>query len=377
VPVDFGDAPDEAEFRARLRAWLVDHNPHLGASSTSDEYWEGQPAWHQALYDGGFFGASWPKRIGGHELPSVYDVIVDEELADAGAPPRPSLGYLVHGILEHADEDIQTRFLPGIINGRERWCQGFSEPDAGSDLASLRTRADRDGDHYVITGHKVWTSYSDLADWCLVLTRTDHEVAKHKGISAFVVRMDSPGIEQRPLKMINGITREFGEVIFDEVRVPATDMVGNPGDGWRLAMTVVSHEREPHELGYAARYAKTARQLTEQVQQDPGAYDDEQRRDLAWAIVEAGMLQRHVSRRLSDRLDGLTHGPEGSIDKLLMTQVEQAVGHAALAIGGAGNDGGDDTALKVYLYSRAQSVMGGTSQIQRNLVATRILGLPS
>ena len=377
MTVDFGDAPAEAKFRSRLRAWLADHNPKLGSSSTSDEYWEAQPAWHQALYDGGFFGASWPKRIGGHELPSVYDVIVDEELADAGAPPRPSLGYLVHGILEHANDDIQARFLPGIINGRERWCQGFSEPDAGSDLASLRTRADLDGDHYVITGHKVWTSYSDLADWCLVLARTDHEVAKHKGISAFVVRMDSPGLEQRPLKMINGVTREFGEVIFDGVRVPAADMVGNPGDGWRLAMTVVSHEREPHELGYAARYAKTAHQLVEHVRGAPDAYDDEQRRDLAWAVVEARMLQRHVSRRLSDRLDGITHGPEGSIDKLLMTEVEQALGHAALAIGRAGHDGGDATMLRVYLYSRAQSVMGGTSQIQRNLIATRILGLPS
>ena len=136
--------------------------------------------------------------IGGQGLPSVYDVIVDDELAAAGAPPRPSLGYLVEGILEHADDDVQARFLPGIVNGRDRWCQGFSEPDAGSDLASLRTRADRDGDEYVITGHKVWTSYSDDAEWCLVLARTDHEVARHKGISAFALPMRQPGVEQRP-----------------------------------------------------------------------------------------------------------------------------------------------------------------------------------
>ena len=136
----------------------ADNNPGLGASSTSDDYWHGQAAWHHALYDAGFFGLSWPKDIGGHELPSVYDVILDDELAAAGAPPRPSLGYLVQGILEHGNDDIRQRFLPGIVNGRERWCQGFSEPDAGSDLASLRTRAERDGDEYVITGHKVWTS---------------------------------------------------------------------------------------------------------------------------------------------------------------------------------------------------------------------------
>ena len=124
-------------------------------------------AWHRSLYDAGFFGMSWPKAIGGQELPTVYEVIVDEELAAAGAPPRPSLGYLVQGILEHGSDEIKRRFLPGIVNGRDRWCQGFSEPDAGSDLASLRTRADRDGDDFVITGHKVWTSYSDEAEWCL------------------------------------------------------------------------------------------------------------------------------------------------------------------------------------------------------------------
>ena len=320
---------------------------------------------------------SWPTDIGGQGLPSVYDVIVDDELAAAGAPPRPSLGYLVQGILEHGNDDIQRRFLPGIVDGSERWCQGFSEPDAGSDLASLRTRADRDGDEFVLTGHKVWTSYSDDADWCLVLARTDHDVPKHKGISAFAVPMRQPGIEQRPLKMINGITKEFGEVIFDEARVPAANMIGEPGEGWALAMTVVSHEREPGELGFVARYRKLVKQLTAQVRDEPTQFRPEQVRDLGWAIVESEMLRLHVSRRLSDRLDGIEHGPEGSVDKLLMTQVEQAVGHAALSVGGTGHAGGDDTWLKVYLYSRAQSVMGGTSQIQRNLIARRILGLPT
>jgi alkylation response protein AidB-like acyl-CoA dehydrogenase len=375
--MNYGDSPAEAEFRQRLRAWLKDNNPGLPASSTDDDYWRGQAAWHHSLYDAGFFGLSWPKEIGGQALPSVYDVIVDEELAAAGTPPRPSLGYLVQGILEHANDDIKRRFLPGIVNGRDRWCQGFSEPDAGSDLASLRTRADRDGDDFVLTGHKVWTSYSDDADWCLLLARTDHDVPKHKGLSAFAVPMRQPGIEQRPLKMINGITKEFGEVILDGARVPAANMIGNPGDGWRLAMTVVSHEREPGELGYVARYKKLVKDLTSQVQRDPERYGPDQVDDLGWAIVEAEMLRLHVCRRLSDRLDGISHGPEGSVDKLLMTWTEQTVGHAALGIGGAGHGGTDDTGLKVYLYSRAQSVMGGTSQIQRNLIATRILGLPT
>jgi len=395
--MDFGDSPEEASFRARLRAWLRDNNPGLPASSTSDDYWAGQAAWHQALYDAGFFGLSWPTDIGGHGLPTVFETIVDDELAAAGAPPRPSLGYLVQGILEHGNEDIRRRFLPGIVNGRDRWCQGFSEPDAGSDLASLRTRAERVDGEYVISGHKVWTSYSDVADWCLVLARTDHDVPvvndadpapvdlersqhrprRHKGISAFAVPMRQPGIEQRPLRMINGITTEFGEVLFDGARVPAANMIGNPGDGWRLAMTVVSHEREPGELGYVARYRKLAKELADEVRRDPGRFGPEQVRDLGWAMVEAEVLRLHVCRRLSDRLDGITHGPDGSVDKLLMTAVEQAVGHAALAVGGAAHGPGDDTWLKTYLYSRAQSVMGGTSQIQRNLVATRILDLPT
>ena len=167
--MDFGDSPDEAAFRSQLREWLRENNPGLPASSTSDDYWAGAAQWHQSLYDAGFFAMSWPKDIGGHELPTVYEVILDEELAAAGAPPRPSLGYLVQGILEHGNDDIRRRFLPGIVNGRDRWCQGFSEPDAGSDLASLRTRAERDCDEWVISGHKVWTSYSDVADRPLCL----------------------------------------------------------------------------------------------------------------------------------------------------------------------------------------------------------------
>ncbi len=266
--MDYGDSPDEAGFRRRLRAWLGEHNPGLPPSSTDDAYWVGQAAWHRSLYDGGFFGATWPREIGGLGLPSVYDVIVDEELAAAGAPPRPSLGYLVEGIVEHGSPQVRARFLPGIISGSDRWCQGFSEPGAGSDLASLRTRAVREGDDFVITGHKVWTSYSDDADWCLLLARTDDDVVRHKGISAFALPMRQAGVEQRPLRMINGITKEFGEVLFDGARVPAANMIGQPGEGWPLAMTIVSHEREPHELGFAGRYLKQVQELVAEVDPD-------------------------------------------------------------------------------------------------------------
>ncbi|MFZ0831796.1 MAG: acyl-CoA dehydrogenase family protein [Mycobacterium sp.] len=360
--MDFRDSPEEGAFRERLRAWL---SGQAGAFATSgDDYWARQGEWHQALYSAGFFGLSWPKKFGGQELPPVYDVIVDEELALAGASPRPSLGYLVVGLGEHGGEELQQRFLPGMINGTERWCQGFSEPGAGSDLASLRTKATRDGDNYAIDGHKIWTSYSDVADWCLLLARTDPEAPRHKGISAFIVSMHQPGITQRPLQMINGVTTEFGQVEFDGAIVPADQMVGAPGEGWRLAMTVVSHEREPSTLGYSARYGKLVRQMAQRV-------DGDMPDELVWAAVESEMLRLHVRRRLSEQLDGLSHGPDGSLDKLLMTWTEQSVGHAALAVGGTR----DPELLSAYLYSRAQSVMGGTSQIQKNIIASRILGL--
>jgi alkylation response protein AidB-like acyl-CoA dehydrogenase len=376
--MDLRDSPAEAEFRERFRTWLADNNPGLPVSSTDDEYWARQAEWHTALYDAGFFGLSWPSRFGGHDLPAVFDVILDDELAAAGAPPRPSLGYLVQGITTHGSDAIQERFLPGLISGRERWCQGFSEPDAGSDLAALRTTATRDGDDWVIEGHKIWTSYSDVADWCFLLARTDATVPKHKGISAFAVSMHQPGIEQRPLRMINGITTEFGQVVFDGARVAAANMIGEPGEGWRVAMTIVSHEREPGELGYVARYAKLVTELEQTVRANPSAFRSDQREAVAWAYVQAEMLRLHVRRRLSERLDHVDHGPGGSIDKLLMTWVEQTVGAAALAVAGsrAVTDAAD-VALKVYLYSRAQSVMGGTSQIQKNIIATRILGLPA
>jgi len=376
--MEYRDSPAEAEFRSRLRAWLASNNPGLPASSTDDEYWARQAEWHTALYDGGFFGLTWPRRYGGHELPTVFDVLLDEELAAAGAPPRPSLGYLVQGISTHGSEEIKDRFLPRLISGKDRWCQGFSEPDAGSDLAALRTTATRDGDDFVIDGRKIWTSYSDVADWCFLLARTDPDVPKHKGLSAFAISMHQPGIEQRPLKMINGVTKEFGQVTFDGARVPANNMIGKPGEGWRVAMTIVSHEREPGELGYVARYAKTVTSLERTVRADPGAFRADQLEAVAWAHVQVEMLRLHVCRRLSERLDGIDHGPGGSIDKLLMTWVEQAVGAAALSISGprAALDT-EDEALKVYLYSRAQSVMGGTSQIQKNIIATRILGLPN
>ena len=293
--VDFGDSPEEAAFRQRIRAWLSDNNPGLPASSTDDEYWARQAEWHCALFDAGFFALTWPKRIGGHELPPVYEVIVDEELAAAGAPPKPGLGYLIQGITRHGSDEICDRFLPALISGRDRWCQGFSEPDAGSDLASLRTRAVLDGDEYVIDGHKIWTSYSDVADWCLLLARTDPDVAKHKGISAFAVPMHQPGIEQRPLQMINGdhqrvrpgaVRRRAGARRQHDRRAGGGMGAGDDGGEPRARARGARLRGALQQVGEAARGAR-ARTI-------PTRYRPDQIESLGRAYVESEMLRLHV-----------------------------------------------------------------------------------
>jgi alkylation response protein AidB-like acyl-CoA dehydrogenase len=374
--VDYRDSDDEAAFRAALREWLVANNPGGAQSSTDEAYWEKAAAWHRSLYDAGWFGVSYPERFGGRGLPPVYEAIVDSELGWASAPPKPSLGYIVHGMLRHADEDTCQRFLRGMISGRDRWCQGFSEPDAGSDLAGLRTTAVLDGDDYVVHGHKIWTSYSETADWCILLARTDPTVAKHRGISAFALPMRQPGVTQIPLRMINGISNEFGQVILDGARVPAENMIGDPGSGWPFAMTVLNHERSPADLGYTARYGRAVRAL-EDLAASRGVPSSAARHALALAFVHSEVLAMHVMRRLSERLSDIEPGPEGAVDKLLMTTTEQLVGHAAREIGSAPDVSLEDsTWLNMYLYSRAATVMGGTSQIQKNVIATQVLELP-
>jgi alkylation response protein AidB-like acyl-CoA dehydrogenase len=270
--VDIDDTPEEAAFRAEARDWLDAHAiPKGHPDDFSLGLWTGAydeetyvrrcQQWQRTLFDGGWAGITWPKAYGGRGGRPIHQVIFNQEQARYGVSNGAfmiSIGMAGPTILAHGSDEQKDRFLPPMLRGDEMWCQLFSEPDAGSDLASLRTCAVREGDDYVLTGHKVWTSYSDVADWCLVLARTDPDVPRHEGISAFRVSMRQPGVEQRPLKMINGITSEFGEVLFDGARVPASDMIGAPGEGWKLAMTVVSHEREPGELGYGSRTASTA-----------------------------------------------------------------------------------------------------------------------
>jgi alkylation response protein AidB-like acyl-CoA dehydrogenase len=257
------------------------------------------------------------------------------------------------------------------LSGETSWCQGFSEPGAGSDLASLRTLAERDGDDYRLSGQKLWTSGAQFADWCLLLARTDRGAPKHKGITAFAVDMKTPGITVRPMKQAWGGTR-FCEVFFDDARVPASDRIGDEGAGWPLATVVLAYERGPSELGVIATYRAELRRLAAESAGDPVAEEALAR---AYLAVEACRL--HLLESLTKRARGEAPGPGSSVDKLLMLRSEQALGTLTLDAAGSDAVTGEDWEVPSrYLWSRAASVYGGSEQIQRNIIAQRILGLP-
>ncbi len=370
---DAAEPADQAAFRRELRRWLDKHAPRRPAPTRGLERAAFWGEWHRALFAGGWMGVSWPTDVGGRGLAPIFEAIVNDEVGAAGAPPVPHVGFLGRALLHDGTPAQQQRFLRPLLDGTDVWCQGFSEPDAGSDLAALRCRAVRDGDAWVVDGQKVWTSDAAWADWCLLLVRTDPDAPKHRGISALLVDMRSPGIEVRPITQINGDT-EFNEVFFTGVRVPTEQMLGAPGDGWRIAMTTVGYERGPADVGFSSRYARLAAELRSSIAERPT--DPARRRAVAEADVAVAVLRAHVARSLAARGDE-PPGPEGSIDKLLGARVEQLLHHVALDLRPAPPLlGGADAVLGEYLYSRAATIAGGTAQIQRSIVAERLLGLP-
>ena len=375
--LDYRDSVEEAAFRTSLRTWLATHGRRAPAGATDVERATLLGEWHRDLYRGGWMGLSWPVESGGRGLAPIYEAILNEEVGAAGVLPLPHVAYLGRAIMLFGDERQRSVLLQRLLSGEDVWCQGFSEPDAGSDLASLRTRATRrPTGGWVIDGQKVWTSDAPWADLCLVLARTDPEAARHAGISAFVVPMSAPGVDVRPITMSNG-DREFSEVFFDQVVVDDEAIIGRPGDGWSLAMSTVSFERGPADIGFSSRYTALRTELEADARVSGRSTDPETRRVVARAFVITEVLRLHVLRSLSRRIDGTAPGPEGSIDKLLATRTEQELHHIAMGLRGVGPlVGNDPVALREYLYSRAQSIAGGTSQIQRTIVAERVLGLP-
>jgi alkylation response protein AidB-like acyl-CoA dehydrogenase len=373
--MNFNDGPDEAKFRQELREWLEKNAPSKDVAE--DRGLEGNRAkmqWHRQLYSGGWLGLSWPKNYGGRELTPIYDAIVNEEIGAWGVP-MPAIGYLGRAILEYGTDDQREEFLPPMLRGDQQWCQGFSEPDAGSDLASLRTSAEQQGEIYVVNGQKVWTSRAQWSDWCLLLCRTNPELSKHKGISCLVFDMRSPGVTVRPLLQTWGDS-EFSEVFFDNLEVSVGQRIGAEGDGWAIATTVLAHERGPSDIGLISHFFHLIDQF--EIMNDNGPDDrrDEFSRRIADALVSVSACRLYILKSLSQRAKGVPPGAEASVCKLLMTRVEQEIGTLALDLAGSAPVLGEDQQTVFhYLRSRAASIFGGTEQIQRSIVAQRVLGM--
>jgi alkylation response protein AidB-like acyl-CoA dehydrogenase len=375
--VDFDDTPDEALFRAGLRRWLAENRSAATVPDDPAERARAQNEFHQVLYDAGYIALSFPVEYGGHGRPPTYDGILNEELGRAGAPPIEGVGHLSNAIRLFGTDDQRSALLPGLLSGKTRWCQGFSEPDAGSDLAGLTTRAELtdDGATFRVNGRKIWTSFAAEADWCFLLCRTEADAPKHQGISVLLVEMDTPGIE--PVPIVNSArNREFAEVVFEDAPVPATNLLGERGQGWSIANQLLAYERGPSDINWIARLRGHLRALEEEVRSGRIPDTDQVRAELGRAYVLLRALEIKVQRSLSERLHGALPGAEGSVDKLLMTEADQAIGHAVMSLRGGRAVLDETHDWDVYTWSRAASIYGGTQQVQRTIVATRILGLP-
>ncbi|GGQ33316.1 acyl-CoA dehydrogenase family protein [Streptomyces mutabilis] len=373
--LDFGDPADLERLRDDFRAWLADHPlPARGADEPVPVFLH---RWHRMLHAGGWVGLDVPREYGGRGLTPLHQVAVSDELGARGAPGVPRIGYLAHALLEFGSEEQRRRLLPRMLAGDDVWCQGFSEPGAGSDLASMSTRADRGADgHYTVNGQKLWTSYAQYSGLCLLLARTGPSASAHTSLSAFVLPLDRPGVTVRPLRAANG-DDEFCELFLDDVRLTEADLIGAEGAGWKLAMTTVSYERNALDTGHLSTYGLLVERLRRRAHERRGSLPDGLLSDIGRCVVDYGVLVAHSRRRTAERLAGRSAGPESSVDKLLMTRTEQRLYETALKVFPEELHGAGGEIFGDYLYSRAASVYGGTSQIQRNIIAKRLLRLPA
>ena len=395
--MDFAFSPAESEFRLALRHWLVDALP-IGWGETAFEP-EDEDAramfrldWERKLHAGGWSGINWPKEYGGRGATLVERAIFAEEMARARAPEGLNIiGHNLVGttLLRHGTEAQRQRFLPRIMSSDDVWCQGFSEPNAGSDLASVRTRAERVGDKFVINGQKIWTSFAQYSQWCFALVRTDPDAAKHKGLSFLLIDMASPGISIRPLRQISG-EYEFNETFFDNVEVPVENIVGDINGGWKIAMTTLAFERGPEDaLGRQIRFKQELdtllQTLVTQKRGSRSAIDNPAiRQQLARSITEVEVMRLNSLRTFSKYLNGEERGPDASLIKLYWSHAAQRLYETALdALGPLAPLGGGDADAAAagrfqlsYLQSKAFTIYSGSSEIQRNIIGERMLGLP-
>lgn len=377
--MDFAYPPEAEAFRRTLRAWLDENlEPRFcdldQGLTTGSERIELLREWNAKLADAGYAAIHWPSAYGGRDAGLIEEVVLAEEIHRAGAPPTVNpigIANIAPAIMAHGTEAQKRRFLPRMLRGDDIWSQGFSEPGAGSDLASLATRAVDEGDHWLVNGQKVWNTLGAHADWCQLLVRTTASERKHAGITCVLLDMTLPGIEVRPTTTITGES-EFAEIFLRDVHVPKEALLGEVDKGWAVAMTTLTSERAgvaTLHLGVNGRI----RQLIEDVRARDGRIEGRHREKLARLYLHGQLLERLSERALSGILHGRI-GPEGSLTKLVWSQVEQSLGDVAAEVLGAEALGG--RWARARLSARSYSIAGGTTQVNKNIVAQRVLGLP-
>jgi alkylation response protein AidB-like acyl-CoA dehydrogenase len=394
--MDLSFTEEEERFRQRVRAFMQDNLPQGWGKPGykqpgGDEAMEFQLDWTRRLHKAGFIGMAWPKEYGGQGASQIELAIFNEEAARVRAPsPINGVGLILAGptIMAHGTEEQKKRHLPKILSGEELWCQGFSEPNAGSDLGSLRTRAELAGDEFVVNGQKVWTTQAQIADWCILMVRTDPAAPKHRGISYLLVDMKTPGVTVRPLRQMTG-GHEFNEMFFESVHVPRTNLLGELHGGWRVGMTTLMNERGTSAFAVWLRYRITFDELVEMARKRmrggrPATEDWVIRQQLAQAYIDLEGLRYVSYRTFSQILRGGTPGPESSVSKVMWSELNQRMNELAMAIEGPSSQLIRESPYAIedgrwqftFLRSRANTIEAGTSEIQRNIIAQRVLGLP-
>ena len=394
--MDLNLTPQELRFRDEVRAWFAENVPKDWVKRRDEEEsMQGRfgylRAWQRKLYDAGWAGISWPKDFGGRGAPVMEQVIFIEEMARAEAPPMANviaLGLIGPTIIAFGNPEQKKRYLKKMLSAEEIWCQGFSEPNAGSDLAALSTTGVLDGDHFIVNGQKCWTSYAWAADWCELIVRTDPTVPKHKGLTALLVDMHSPGVEVRGLKQMSGES-EFGEIFFRDVRVPVANVVGKVNEGWGVAMGTLMHERGTFGAALQVNYRRNFNRLVEIAKHidrngKPASEDPVIRQKLAQCYAEIEVMRLNQLRAFSRINETGVPGPEGSIQKIFWSELNQRFQQVAMEILGPygqlahGSPDAFDEGQWAYGYlrSRGNTIEAGTSEIQRNIIGHFVLGLP-
>jgi alkylation response protein AidB-like acyl-CoA dehydrogenase len=378
--MDFELGEAEKAFRDEVRAWLKANAPKSDAAESSQEKLiSNRRAWQKKLYEAGYVGITWPKEYGGRGGDFMDQLIFNDEMIVAQAPdPINVIGLGMGGpvVITHGTEEQKKRYLPPLLSAEEIWCQGFSEPDAGSDLSGLQTRAEDKGDHYLVNGQKVWTTLAHIAKWCMLLTRERKEENPRHGLTYLLVDMESPGVEVRPLVQITG-DAEFNEIFFNDVKVPKSQILGEAGEGWTVAMTTLLHERGTLGMALATRAQITAAELAEHTRKLGRGSDPLVRQKVAQYTIEARALQLNGYRALTAMKRNGIPGPEGSILKLMWSELNQRMAETAVDVAGAAGQVGETSGWKYqFLRSRANTIEAGTSEVLRNILAERVLGLP-